>query len=163
VRVASLCFFAVATALLAAAGFSICSTAVGIIVSFVGLVTMVFVIKRRTLALSFALFVYIGLALFFTLTGQMSAAMLFVSVMSLLGWDAVLTEKDISAFPKEEQKRFARRHFVLMLTIAFCCLAITLPARLFRLQLSFNLTLVLALAAIFLLSGLFRTIRPLVK
>lgn len=156
----SLGLFAVASAILTAVGFSTGPVIVGIIGTTVGLVTTFFVVKRNTLALSFALCVYVFLAFCLTFLHQTPIAMLFVVIAALLGWDAALTEKDISAFPKEERRRFTLRHFLLTLVIVSCSLGITLPARLFRLRLSFSLTLSVALAAIFLLGSLLHTLHP---
>ena len=58
---------------------------------------MFFVVKRNTLALSFALCVYVFLAFCLTFLHETPIAMLFVVIAALLGWDAALTDDEVAA------------------------------------------------------------------
>lgn len=162
-RVISLTLFVLSSVILVSVSFSSGSTLIAAIGGGASLGAAFFILKRKPLALSAILCAYVFLASCLTLLHQRPTAMLFVVIASLLGWDVALIEKDLRAFPQEERRRFMLRHFLLTSGITSCALGIALLSRLFRLRFGFTGTLSIALAAIFLLIVLLRSLHSLAK
>jgi len=153
----SMLFFSIGMAMIAGAQFHRASPILGAAGLFLGALWIILLTTDSTTrALTLLFFASIMLALIVTLSGETPYLTVCALSSVIIGWEFVVTGREIAAFPRKAQRRFLRPYLLRTLALGICGSLLAVLALRGHYYLSFRLALGLSFGALLLLGLMFK-------